>query len=298
MRGKILLTGSKGFIGKKLAEKLSQNNDVEGFDLIDGMDLRNLKQVREAVEGKTAVFHLAAVADLNWSRTLPIDTMEINIQGTWNIAYACCLEGVKLHFSSTECVYGNQKVHPVTEETLPNPSEIYACSKLAGENVIKGFHFTYGLQYNLMRFATIYGEGTRPALATHIFLGEAIRGEPIMVHGDGSQTRTLTHVDDLVEAILALYNSGKINDIWNMNNEEEISALQMAQDIKDITKSESQIMYIPQRIGQTYRESVSANKMLREVGWKAKINWLEGINRMYLWFMQSNQIVNKYTEPK
>jgi nucleoside-diphosphate-sugar epimerase len=295
---KILVTGGKGFIGSKLIERLSKDNQVESFDVVDGQDLRKLEQVCKAVKGKDAVFHLAAVADLNWARVHPIETMEINIRGTWNVAYACSKFNAKLNFASTMCTYGNQKVHPSTELSLPNPSEIYACSKLAGESIIKGFYYTYGLQYNMMRFATIYGEGTRPALGTHIFLRQALTNKPITIHGDGNQTRTLTYITDLIDAIEALYKSGKFNQIWNLTSEEEVSANQMAESIKEITKSRSEIIHIPQRIGQTHKEQVSARKMFNEVGWKAKVDWNEGIRKMYEWFIKTNQVNNVYVEPK
>lgn len=296
---KALCTGSKGFIGSKLVERLKREGlSVQGFDMADGVDLRNAEDVDYAVRGKDVVFHLAAVADLNQSRVKPIETMKINVEGTWNVANSCSRHGVKLYFASTMCTYGNQKVHPVTEETLPNPSEIYACSKLAGENVIKGFHYTYGLQYVMMRFATIYGEGTRPALGTHIFLRQALNGEPITVHGDGSQTRTLTYITDLIDAIMAAYDSGKMNETWNMTTEEEVSALKMAEDIKKLTGSKSEIVFIPQRVGQTMRESVSAEKIRRECAWAAKVGWGEGVARMYEWFKNTGQKKNVYTLPK
>lgn len=298
-RKKILVTGSSGFIASKLVTRLQESGHlVQPFDLADNQDITNPTQVSRAIADKEAVFHLAAIADLNWARVHPIETMKINIEGTWNVANACRKVGAKLFFASTCCVFGNQKYHPVTEETLPNPSEIYACSKLAGESVIKGFHHTYGLNYVMMRFATIYGEGTRPALGTHIFMRQAVKGEPITVHGDGKQTRTLTYIDDLVDAILAGFNSGKLNEIWNMTATEEISALKMAQDIKMITRSKSDIIFIPQRIGQTLRESVSADKIFRDTGWKAKVIWEEGIKRTYKWFKATHQENNIYQMPK
>ncbi len=296
MKEKFLITGGRGFIGTGLMRALG-HKWVESFDMVDGCDLRDYEQVYKAVKRKTAVFHLAAVADLNWARKYPIETMEINLQGTWNVARACMENKARLYFASTCCVYGNQNIHPASELTLPNPAEIYACSKLAGENIIKGFYLTYGLEYNMMRFATIYGEGTRPALATHIFLGQAIRGESITVHGDGRQTRTLTYIGDLIDAIVALYRSGKKNNVWNMTTAEEISALQMAQDIKRITNSQSEIRFIPQRVGQTYKECISADKMKNEIGWEAKVSWNEGLQKMYEWYVKTNQQENQYIMP-
>ena len=294
----VLITGSRGFIASELALRLiEEGHELEGFDVYDGRDIRNLGQVKDAVKGKDAVFHLAAIADLNRSRVRPLETMDVNVKGTWNVATACQESGATLYFASTCCVYGNQSVHPVSETRLPNPAEIYACSKLAAESVIKAFHFTYGLQYNLMRFATIYGPGTRPALATHIFMGQALRGENITVHGDGKQTRTLTYISDLVDGIIALYNSGKVNDVWNLSAEEEISARQMAEDIKRIACSQSFIVHTPQRVGQTFKESISADKMRQEVGWEAKTDWRKGLAEMYDWYVSTNQVEHRYEMP-
>lgn len=299
---KALVTGGSGFIGSKLTQRLKANGlEVFNFDNAGGIvsnDLRYIDSVLTAVKGKDYVFHLAAVADLNWAKVHPIEAMQINVQGTWNVAYACQQYGAKLYYASTCCVYGNQPVHPETEEMLPRPAEIYACSKMAGENVIMGFHHTYGLEYNMMRFATIYGEGTRPALATHIFLRQAITGQPITVHGEGKQTRTLTYIDDLVDAIEMLFLSSKVNGVWNMSTEEEVSALQMAQDIRQVTGSNSKIEFIPQRVGQTFKESISAKKMKEEVGWKAKTKWHDGIRKMHKWFVDTNQVTQIYKIPE
>ena len=294
------MTGSVGFIASKLKERLELdgNNYVEGFDVARGQDIRDMTQVRDAVRHNDVVFHLAAVADLNWARVYPHETEQINVKGTWNVAMACHEVGAKLLFASTCCVYGNQDIHPVTEESLPRPAEIYAATKLAGEALIKGVHHTYGLDYNLMRFATIYGPGTRPALGTHIFLGQALRGEPITVHGHGLQTRTLTYIDDLIDGIIALWKSGKINEAWNLTTKEEVSAIRMAEDIRDITKSKSKIIYIPDRVGQTYRESISPQKMQHETGWVAKVKWNDGIKQMIKWFVDTNQVEKKYQLPR
>jgi len=296
---KVLLTGSAGFIATHLSRELRDRGfQVRTYDIVHGQDLRDLVRVIGAVRGVDTVFHLAAIADLNRSRVDPIETMEINVEGTWNVAYACWKAGAKLFYASTCCTYGNQEHHPVDENALPRPAEIYACSKLAGEYVIQGFHHTYGLPYNIMRFATIYGEGTRPALGTHIFFGQALRREPITVHGDGQQTRTLTHVDDLVAGIMALYDSEKMNEVWNLTTEEEVSALVMARDIRSLVGSLSEIVFVPQRVGQTFRESISAGKMRREVGWEAKIKWKEGLERMKWWYLMDGQTEVMYQMPE
>ena len=284
---KILVTGGDGFLGQALINRLKkEGHEVESYDLVQGKDLLNREQLEKAIQEKDAVFHLAAIADLNVSRECPLKNMEINVIGTINVAEACLKAGATLYYASTCCVYGNQKIHPSDEKSLPNPTEIYACSKLAGEHVILGYAKTCGLEYNIIRFATIYGQGMRPALGVYVFFSQALNDKPITVHGDGRQTRTLTYIDDLTDGIMALFHSGIKNEIINVTTEEEISTIQMAKMIKKITNSKSPIIFISQRPGQTFREVVSAKKAKKLLGWQAKTSFKEGLEKTYKWFLK------------
>lgn len=283
----ILVTGGKGFIGYALVKALQeQDHQVTSFDLQDGQDLLNEQQLDHAIARKDAVFHLAAVADLNWAREHPKETMDINVTGTVNVAQSCVKHKAILFYASTCCVYGNQKKHPVDETFLCNPAEIYACSKLAGENVIRGYHLMYGLQYNFLRFATIYGPEMRPALGVHIFFRQALQGVPLTVHGDGQQTRTLTYIDDLVSGIITVMKKGISGEAINLTTEEEVSALEMAHMITALTGSKSPILHIDQRPGQTFRESISAKKAKVLCGWEAKVSFQQGLKKTYAWMLE------------
>lgn len=283
----LLITGGKGSIGSLLAEALIQKgHSVDTFDLVNGQDLLDKTQLDKAIRGKDVAFHLAAVADLNWARDHSRETMDINITGTINVAEACSFSQVPLYYASTCCVYGNQKTHPEDESTNPNPSEIYACTKLAGENIIKGYGLLTGLRYNLMRFATVYGERMRPELGVYVFFKQALKGEPITVHGDGRQTRTFTYIGDLIDGIVKLFESGLFLGAVNLTTEEEVSALYMAKQIKALTKSKSEIIFIPQRPGQTYRESISAAKAKKAFGWQAGTTFQNGLLKTHEWLKQ------------
>ncbi|MFA5746647.1 MAG: NAD-dependent epimerase/dehydratase family protein [Candidatus Paceibacterota bacterium] len=285
---KILITGGSGFIGQHLVKKLEdQGHSVEVFDLINGQDLLNSQQVDEAIKGKDVVFHLAAIADLYESKKNPSKNMNINVVGTINVAEACLKHKAILNYASTCCVYGNPEVHPSVEKSLPNPTEIYACSKLAGEYVILGYAKTCGLKYNIMRFATIYGPGMRSALATYVFLDQAIKGLPITVHGTGKQTRTLTFTEDLVDGMIEWFNSGITDEIVNLTTEEEISVLETIEMIKKMTGSKSEIVFLPERQGQIFREQIEAQKALALFGWKAKHTFEEGMAKTYKWFLEN-----------
>jgi nucleoside-diphosphate-sugar epimerase len=283
----ILITGGSGFIGQHLVEKLKeQGHSVEVFDLANGQDLLNARQVDEAIKGKDAVFHLAAIADLYESKKNPLKNMNINVVGTINVSEACLKHGALLYYASTCCVYGNQEVHPSDERSLPNPMEIYACSKLAGEYIILGYARTCGLKYNIMRFATIYGPGMRAALATYVFLDQATKGLPLTVHGTGKQTRTLTYTEDLVDGMAAWFKSGIENEILNLTTEEEVSVLETIKLIKEMTGSKSEIVFLPERQGQIFREQIEAQKAKALFGWEAKHTFKEGMEKTYQWFLK------------
>ncbi len=285
---KILITGGNGFIGSTLLKRfMEQGHEAVSFDVRNGgQDIRDINSFRDAARDCGAVFHLAAVADLNYAREHPVETMDINVQGTANVAAVCNELGIPLYYGSTCCVYGNQESHPSDENTLPRPTEFYACSKLAGEYVIKAYEKMYGLPAVHMRFATIYGPNMREALGAYIFLDQAVNKKDITVHGDGTQTRTMTYIDDLIDGIMMLFSSGIKNGIYNLTTEGEVSALEMATDIKRLSGSNSRIVFIPQRPGQIFRESLSAAKAKRTFGWEAGTKFKDGLVKTYKWFLQ------------
>jgi len=193
------------------------------------------------------------------------------------------------------CVYGNQEVAPTTEKSLPNPSEIYAHSKLAGEHIVRGYGKNFEMPWTIIRVPTTHGEGMRSALAIRKFFEQAMKGEDITVHGDGLQTRSLTYIGDVVDAItkilLAAVVEGRekvTNQIFNINQDKKVvSALAMANDIRrivqDNTGIRSKIVHIEQRKGQTFKENISAEKIYRILGWKAKIDWMDSLQKTYNW---------------
>lgn len=208
--------------------------------------------------------------------------MDINVTATQNIALLCTKYDKWLIFASTLCVYGNIDQEAEEDKVLPNPSEVYACSKYSAEWIIKGFSKSFGLEYTILRFATIYGVGMRPALGAQIFIDQAIKNLDITVHGSGDQTRTLTSVTDLVNGCAEVLNHKEEakNQTINLSTSESVSAIQMAQDIKSILSSESNIVNIEQRKNQTLHEKVSVNKSKEILGWEAKTTWYSGIKEV------------------
>ncbi len=287
---KILITGSGGFIGSKVMDDLrKKGHDVRGFDILTGDDLLNLDCVERAIKEVDVVFHIAAQADLTKMTANPDvgrDGVLKNVEGTHNVSYVCAKQSKWLIYASTVCVYGNLDKHPAIEdETLPNPSDLYACSKYAGEWIVRGYGKNYDMPWTILRFATIYGPGMRKALGLHVFFSQALRNEPITVHGDGAQERTLTFIDDLVEGIVApLENPENAKcQVFNLSQKEAVSAIRMAEDVKRITGSASEIVFIEQRNNQTILEDVDVSKSKRLLDWEARTAWDEGLLKTYNW---------------
>ena len=287
---KILVTGSDGFIGMPVVERLrAEGHEVVPFDILSGKDMLNREQVDEAIaDGIQIVYHIAAQADLTKIHSFDdaYQAVRLNVEGTHNIAYACAKHNAWLIYASTCCVYGNQEVHPESEDTsLPNPSEIYAYTKLAGEQIIRGYHLNFGMAYTILRFATIYGPGMRDALAPHIFFDQAYKGVDITVHGTGEQDRTQTYIDDLVDGIVATAQHPESQGhIINLTANESISANKMAEDIKRIVNSPSKIVHVTDRPNQTYHELFSTEKAKSLLGgWFAKTSWEEGLQKTAAW---------------
>lgn len=290
---KILFTGSEGFIGRKIVQFLKDDgHEVISYDIALGQDILDLKQFESAVKGVDAVYHIAAQADL--TKITDIEkgkwNTDINVVGTHNAAYLCAKHDKLLVYASTCCVYGNQpdSSHKHSEDdTLPNPSELYAATKLAGENIIVGYARTFGLKYVILRFATVYGPGMRDALAVHVFFDQALGGKDITIHGDGNQDRTQTYVDDLARGSAAVMaHPESIGHIINLTTEERVSVNKMAQDIKDITGSESNIIHIEDRPNQTLEENLSAEKAEVLLKWKAETSWEEGLEKTHRWMIE------------
>lgn len=287
---KILVTGSDGFIGGHVVRRLKDaGHEVVPFDIRSGGDMLDRDAIDKAVaDGIEVVYHIAAQADLTKVKSFDDAYIctELNVTGTHNVAYACAKHKAWLVYASTCCVYGNQEQHPETEDTtLPNPAELYAATKLAGEDVIKGYGLNFSMPWTILRFATIYGPGMREALATHVFFDQAYRGADITVHGTGEQDRTLTFIDDLVDGIVRTHEHPESQGhVINLTASEPISANKMAEDIKRIVGSPSKIVHITDRPRQTFHEDFSVEKAKTLLGgWFAKTAWEDGLKKTAEW---------------
>jgi len=281
---KVLVTGFKGFLGNAFSKLLLQHgHEVVGYDLPE--DIRDREKVSASVNGCDCVFHFAAVADLNYACLHPYETLDINIMGTASVAEACSKHRVPLNFISTGCVYGNNGISVSDEESPKHPTEIYAYSKLAAEQVVEAYQVNKGLNYNILRPSTFYGPNMRKALAIYIFLEHAKNNKPLLIHGSGKQTRTFTYIDDVVDALLKCVDK-PLNQTFNVAGTEEISILDLAAKCCGVVGSTPPIRHVEDRHGQIFHEILSIEKAHRLLGWTPKWNLDRGLEATYQWICQ------------
>jgi UDP-glucose 4-epimerase len=244
-----------------------------------------------ALSGIDAIYHLGAIADVKDVYNEPHYAESINVRGTINILEATRLSGVikRLIFASTIWVYSDCLVEKVDETTpLISPSHLYTATKLASEHYCKAYSKLYGLKTTILRYGIPYGPRARDGAVIPMFVRKALKGDPITIEGDGSQYRKFIYVEDLAEAnVLALKGIAQ-NKTYNLDGDEKITIKQIAETIKKIIGN-VKIEYTPTRPGDFSGKDVSIRLAEKELGWKPKVSFEEGLKRYILWLKKQMQ---------
>jgi len=286
----VLVTGGAGFIGSHLVDRLVNSgynvrvmdnlstgkltNILEHIengtvDFVEG-DIKDLEQVKNCVHGVDAVLHLAAVTSVSFSVKNPTLTYETNAAGTLNLLVALAKERVgKFVFISSCAVYGEPQYLPIDEIHPTNPISPYAESKLLGERYCLGFHENKLLKSVALRFFNVYG--LRQGLNDYSgvitrFVDKLKQGLPLIVYGDGSQTRDFIHVSDIVEAIQScLENEGAGGQVFNVGSGKPTSINELANTVLSLAGSDLEVIHKAPREGDitySYADTSKAKKLL------------------------------------
>ena len=304
---KVLVTGGAGFIGTHLCARLIEDghevlcadNFLTGAEeniapLIGSPRFELLRQdVCEPFAFEAdAVIHLASPASPVGYWSNPFATIRVNTEGTRRMLEGAHRCGARFLMASTSEAYGDPLVHPQTEEYHGNvnptgPRACYDESKRLGETITMEYHRRRGVDARIVRIFNTYGPNSQLHDGRMIpnFITQALRGEPVTIHGDGSQTRSICYVDDLVEGLmLALCTPGTAGEVINLGNPDERPVHAWAEQIVRLCDSPSQLVFEPRRAEDPERRQPDIAKARRLLGWEPRVAPEEGLARTIAWF--------------
>jgi nucleoside-diphosphate-sugar epimerase len=296
VKGKVLVTGGAGFIGREVVKQLQQNGyvvtvldkaekplDFTNVKYIQG-DLQNAAKCVVACAGQDFVIHLAAKPRIPESFIDPDSYFDDNVTGTKNILTAASAVGIrKFVYASSSSVYGNNPA-PHKPFHKPDPLNYYSMTKLFGEHLCKQYKNMFNLNYTILRFFTVYGDeqpdDDNKGLMISKFYRLAAEGKPLTVHGDGQYKRDYIHVSDVAKACISSVESRVKSEIFNVGTGENISVNEVIDILKEffpdlkIENEEKPKGYA----SETLADISKAKKLL---GWKPQINIHDGIRGLY-----------------
>jgi UDP-glucose 4-epimerase len=232
------------------------------------------------------ICHLAAQIDVRVSTEFPVDDARVNVIGTINVLEAARKADARVLFcSSGGALYGQDAPIPSPESVPPMPESPYGAAKYCAEQYIGMDNRLHGTCHAVLRLANVYGPRQRPygeAAVIPRFCSRALRGERLVIYGDGRQTRDFVYVSDVVDAFLAAADH-RIPGTWNIGTGVEVSVLDLAAIICEISGRPFNPEFAPSRAGELERSAVSAELARRVLGWRPVITLAEGVRAAYRW---------------
>ena len=229
------------------------------------------------------VFHYAAVVGVQRTLANPISVLR-DIDGIRNVLELAKSTGVKrIFYSSSSEVYGEPVEVPQNEERTPLNSRLpYAIVKNLGESYLRSYWQEHALSYTVFRLFNTYGPNQSTDFVVARFLEQACAEQPLTIYGDGSQTRTFCHIEDHIATTMSIFRKGLfVNECVNVGNDEEVTVLELARMVKEITGSPSEIVHLPAlKDGDMRRRRPCLEKMRRALD-RPLISIAEGIRRLY-----------------
>jgi len=306
---RILVTGGAGFLGSHLCDRLlAEGHDVIAMDNLLTGNTDNIAHLAGHqrflfiehnvtnyiyIKGELdAILHFASPASPVDYLELPIQTLKVGSLGTHNALGLAMAKGARLLLASTSEVYGDPQVHPQTEEYWGHvnpigPRGVYDEAKRFAEAMVMAYHRSHNVDTRIVRIFNTYGPRMRlnDGRVVPNFIGQALRGEPLTVYGDGSQTRSFCFVSDLVRGLVALLDSSVAEPV-NIGNPTETTILEFAEKINAFTGNRAGIQFKPLPKDDPKQRQPNIGKAQRILGWEPKVALDQGMATTIDWFAE------------
>ena len=308
---RVLITGGTGFIGSHLCDRfLAEGHEVIAMDNLSTSTADNIAHLAGRddflfikhdvtnyiyVEGHLdAILHLASLPSPVDYLEKPIPTLKVGALGTHKALGLALAKGATFLLASTSEVYGDPQEHPQREDYWGHvnpvgPRGVYDESKRFAEAMTMAYHRYHGVDTRIARIFNTYGPRMRldDGRVVSNFIVQALRGEPLTVYDDGSRTRSFCYIDDMVEGIYRLLLSNEVYPV-NLGNPEEMTILEFAHKVLEISGSSSEIVFVTPTDERTkddpHRRRPDISKARRVLGWEPKVGLEEGLERTIAWF--------------
>ncbi|MDP4190728.1 MAG: NAD-dependent epimerase/dehydratase family protein [Bacteroidota bacterium] len=305
---KVVVTGGAGFIASHIVEYwISKGAEVHIIDNLRSGNISNIKLFPEVIfhEGSitdrklvfsvmkdaTYVHHLAAMISVPESIEKPLECVEINVVGLINVLDAAKASGVKkVVHSSSAAVYGDNPESPKLTTMRPMPKSPYGITKLDGEYYLEMYSENYGLGTISLRYFNVFGPRQDPksqyAAAIPIFVSRALKNEPIIIYGDGDQTRDFIYVKDVVQANIQAATCKGISGVFNVANGKSITIRQLAELVISETSSKSQIVFEKERPGDIKHSLASIEDTIKKLDFHPSFDLITGLKQTIAYFVE------------
>ena len=285
---RILVTGGAGFIGRYLAEHLLKDNEITIYDDLSNStrekiiplinkgakfvrgDILDFKLLSESSKNFDVTIHLAAKSDVSESVIHPEITSSVNVNGTINVLKCCAQNKIKkIIFASSAAVYGNCKDLPITEKSKTEPLSPYGASKLSAENEIKKYAKEFGFDAIILRLFNVYGVGQNDLYSgvISIFLKNIVQSKPLVIYGDGEQTRDFVSIYDIVQAFDCAILSNGVKT-YNIASGRSVSINKLCEIL--LTGEKFKVIYKEQKKGDIKNSVADVTLAEKELKFSAK----------------------------